>query len=950
MYQHPGYNKKILHNLPLPAPPPEMHPLPPRLPRRPLDDNLRGGDSWRPSVPQSDFSFRNDSSAPQYPPQRERDRYRPSDDRPRRNNNNNRYGDGARNRGRGGRWSTAARPLLSSNRENSPENMLAQGNAQSNAQRFLPAGDVTDSDEADMEESESEEQPIPDDNQQTTPTSIDEDEFKGTQPVNFGEVVEPPTKRRATHAKKKAEAIAVPKWSNPDPYTVLPPLDESQRKRKDVVKIIRRARLAAEKEIDAENQVAANDDFISFGLEADDDSKGSARSSSPEPRDGEHLGVPGAPTGPRAFSHLNNLHDTGKDHAPGTFQKRPSANDLGPPPGLVNGSQVESDRGRRQQVFYPDQAEALGNRKRTFNDDIRADASSKGGGKKAAPSGSVLRDWIPRGDTNPTPWLVGDHRPTENPGFRLHKEVCDFYDFVRPQRCEQILREDLLQRLQVAVKKRFPDCDLYCFGSFAAAMYLPNADMDLVIISSTFRTSGQRTACQTSREMYSFAHYLEHIGLAKSFSTQVIFHAKVPIIKFVDHMTRIHVDVSFENETGLVANETFSAWKHQFPAMPILTTVIKQFLKMRGLGEVVSGGLGGFSVTCLVTSLLQNLPRVQLDEVVPEHNLGEMLLEFLDLYGNQFDLARTGISMSPPGYYDKQAADRYKHRQDVYQGNQGERLAIKDPNNRDNDISGGSKNVSRIFELFSEARQEIFKAMRSPNRISLLDWALGGDYGSIAVQRQHLHDLYRTRWGDPDLARTLTGLSHLSGSSRYTYMKENIPPTRLARSMFSNPMNPNVVVQPKQKAPKKPKGKKKKNVVKDGAKPTVPKSVEASSVMTRAMHKNKDNARKLKERFPPITSEIPDSVLKQEQRSISKEAKRGTLTTAKRHARFMIQHKGTAVQEQLQHRQRKVKKSKKETKKSKKRIGASGTDMGATNLPESIGDTRGAKQAPIMIE
>ena len=153
--------------------------------------------------------------------------------------------------------------------------------------------------------------------------------------------------------------------------------------------------------------------------------------------------------------------------------------------------------------------------------------------------------------------------------------------------------------------------------------------------------------------MHSFAYHLESIGLAKSGSIQVIFHAKVPIIKFIDQMTDIQVDVSFENETGLIANETFNTWKQQFPAMPILTTFMKQFLKMRGLDEVMNGGLGGFSITCLVTSLLQNLPRVQSGEVAPEQNLGEILLEFLDLYGNQFDLTRTGISMNPPGYYDK---------------------------------------------------------------------------------------------------------------------------------------------------------------------------------------------------------------------------------------------------------------------------------------------------------
>ena len=236
--------------------------------------------------------------------------------------------------------------------------------------------------------------------------------------------------------------------------------------------------------------------------------------------------------------------------------------------------------------------------------------------------------------------------------FRLHKEICDFYDFVRPQKYEQRVREDLLERLQHIVRKEM-NCEIHCFGSFAAGLYLPNADMDLVVISDQFNKTGKKFACQSNSSLHRFAGYLRKTSIAKPDSIIVIAHAKVPLVKFVDRMTSIKVDISFENKTGLVANATFRAWKDQFPAMPFLVTVIKQFLMMRGLNEVVDGGLGGFSVTCLVTSLLQNMPRVQTGELVPEHHLGEMLIEFLDFYGNQLDISRTGIMMNPPGYFTK---------------------------------------------------------------------------------------------------------------------------------------------------------------------------------------------------------------------------------------------------------------------------------------------------------
>ena len=217
-----------------------------------------------------------------------------------------------------------------------------------------------------------------------------------------------------------------------------------------------------------------------------------------------------------------------------------------------------------------------------------------------------------------------------------------------------------MTRLQQVVSNYIPNGTVYSFGSFAAGLYLPNADMDVVVISDSFRSSAQRVICQSKKQLFRFGDIIRFSGLAQQGTVEVIAGAKVPIVKFIDRTTAIKVDVSFENDTGVIANDTFALWKKQFPAMPLLVTIIKQFLMMRGMNEVQHGGLGGFSVTCLVTSLLQNMPRVQTGELVPEHNLGEILIEFLDFYGNQLDTTRTGIMMDPPGYFDKVCDIRFR--------------------------------------------------------------------------------------------------------------------------------------------------------------------------------------------------------------------------------------------------------------------------------------------------
>lgn len=54
-----------------------------------------------------------------------------------------------------------------------------------------------------------------------------------------------------------------------------------------------------------------------------------------------------------------------------------------------------------------------------------------------------------------------------------------------------------------------------------------------------------------------------------------------------------------------------------------------------------------------------------------------------------------------------------------------------------------------IFNRFAKAHKEILLAMRDPHRISLLDWLLGGNYESFAVQRLHLLRLYQAKWRPP---------------------------------------------------------------------------------------------------------------------------------------------------------------------------------------------------------
>ena len=110
---------------------------------------------------------------------------------------------------------------------------------------------------------------------------------------------EQPTHRankRARLSKIESDAApALPKWSNPDPYTSLPPAADATAKRTDVVKLIRKARVDT---LNGLQKVNKADDFISFEGAEPDSSEESAHSSLPSP----NAPPLAAPVAPRAES------------------------------------------------------------------------------------------------------------------------------------------------------------------------------------------------------------------------------------------------------------------------------------------------------------------------------------------------------------------------------------------------------------------------------------------------------------------------------------------------------------------------------------------------------------------------------------------------------------------------------------------------------------------------
>lgn len=502
-----------------------------------------------------------------------------------------------------------------------------------------------------------------------------------------------------------------PKWSNPDPYYNNPPTFDASKKKTDVVKLIRKRRA---EEAPVKPKTSSAEDFIAFNF-SDDDSEESVVEVV------EPLSTT-AGTSRRTlntFSHLDNLH-------PDRMKKKSDVLKTEVIEILDDGDDPDPPRGTSINVWPPPLpapvvSESKGKRKREEDD-------------RPAQVTAVSTSWRAKAGHIAVPWW--QPRPGLTVEQSLHQEILDFYSFVQPRDFERQQRHLLIHNLQGFLNQtyHYEQASVMYFGSYGAGLYLPDGDMDLVIRSQRFSKGGDPSIGQGRRPMNRFADDLVRQGIARRGSVIVIHKSKVPIIKYIDNLTGLHVDISFENDTGPIANGTYTMWTTQYPALPMMVSLVKQFLHMRSLNDVANGGIGGFTITCLVVSMLQLNPQLS------SANLGTMFLHFLDLYGNKFDTTTYGICLNPPGHFRKAGTHLRLNPSRPWA------LSIQDPNKPDNDISGGSHNVRFILKTFSEAHRALTQVMDQARKSRtsgdcLLHCILAGDYSSYTRQRNRLRDL-----------------------------------------------------------------------------------------------------------------------------------------------------------------------------------------------------------------
>jgi len=125
--------------------------------------------------------------------------------------------------------------------------------------------------------------------------------------------------------------------------------------------------------------------------------------------------------------------------------------------------------------------------------------------------------------------------------------------------------------------------------------------------------------------------------------------------------------------------------------------VLKYFLKQRGLNDTYTGGIGSFLLFCMTISSLQMHPAHREDKkYYDRYTLAHFLVNFLRLYGNDFNYTDSGISIRGNGSY-------FHKRDNDWCLLDGDNLVVQCPQDYTNDLGRGAFGIKLVKRAFRHA-------------------------------------------------------------------------------------------------------------------------------------------------------------------------------------------------------------------------------------------------------
>ncbi|KAI9179724.1 hypothetical protein H9P43_005054 [Blastocladiella emersonii ATCC 22665] len=256
---------------------------------------------------------------------------------------------------------------------------------------------------------------------------------------------------------------------------------------------------------------------------------------------------------------------------------------------------------------------------------------------------------------------------------RLTDELTSFSEFLGGTRGERFLRKLTFDRLEATLRPLLGEGTLIMlFGSSASPAYNPASDLDVGILPAN--ASFDKLSDGKNRSTKILSKLLKPIGVLGDKSIEWIPHAKVPLIKYTDVVTKMEVDLSVQWE-GFTSVQIVEDLVARYPSTVPLVRTVKAMLNLHGINKGAEHGINGFCALCMVIAILQRMEAMGIaTSVDPEnpapldhHITGMAFLTFVHFFGFVFDPATTGIDNTNNGvlFLRDNVVDR------LYQNNSG---------------------------------------------------------------------------------------------------------------------------------------------------------------------------------------------------------------------------------------------------------------------------------------
>ncbi|KNE67643.1 hypothetical protein AMAG_12095 [Allomyces macrogynus ATCC 38327] len=261
---------------------------------------------------------------------------------------------------------------------------------------------------------------------------------------------------------------------------------------------------------------------------------------------------------------------------------------------------------------------------------------------------------------NAPKWLPTARDRSSIKAFTLHAhltlELASLAAFLaRPRECV-FLHDLALDRLRAAVSPFFPEgTQIRAFGSSVSPVASVSSDLDVGILPPgfphlKFDGKGARKATELLRPLLPAIKALAKHGTVEP----VLRHGvKVPIVKYVDRVTNLEVDLSIQWE-GFTAVDLVDAAAATYGAnLTHVVLTLKALLSLHSLNVARHGGVNGFCTLSLVVAILHRLDAqgipVRASSCDPTTAPGLVFLTVLHFLGFVLDPQRVAIDAAYGG-------------------------------------------------------------------------------------------------------------------------------------------------------------------------------------------------------------------------------------------------------------------------------------------------------------